>query len=163
MEKQQQISNRKIGTLNNTLLIGSALLIVYILVYFKYYHTNYPLHGIYTYLLPFIIISVSFISILFLTSTIQLTYNANKIVVKYFYLFQKKIDLNDIDTIDMVYIDALSDFLGIGYRISDKYGIGIIAGDGNALLFKLKNNKKITVSIENIPNIIEKIEFLIKK
>lgn len=162
MENQQKISNRNFGSLNNILLVSSALLIVYILVYFKYYYIEYPLHGIHVYLLPVVLMLITIFSLFFLTSSVSLYYNKETILVKYFHFFSKQVLIQDIAQVKIVNVNPLSDFLGIGYRISNKYGTGIISGDGKALFIELKNNKKLTFSIEDNPSIVEQINQLIK-
>lgn len=69
-------------------------------------------------------------------------------------LYYKEIKWNETEKVEIVNIDALSDFLGWGLRWSKKYGKSYIFDSNFALFITLKNNKRITFSINEKEKIV---------
>ena len=70
----------------------------------------------------------------------------------------KMLEWSSAQTIEIIKIDALSDFLGWGLRYSKKYGWGYILGNDYAIFVTLKNNKKYTFTIKDKDLIIAFLE-----
>jgi hypothetical protein len=71
------------------------------------------------------------------------------------HLRSKVIEWNNINKLEVIKIDALSDFLGWGFRYSSKYGWGYIFDSNYALFITLNSGKKITMTIDNKDEIIK--------
>lgn len=108
-----------------------------------------------------VLYSISFLLVLFaLITTLRLEIDNNhfKYQLFPFHIKKKVIDLNLIEEIKIINVDALGDFLGWGIRYSSKYGKAYILNSEYGLFLKLKNGKKITFSLSNKDDLINFLE-----
>ncbi|MHC5354954.1 hypothetical protein ACYSNX_12470 [Myroides sp. LJL115] len=75
--------------------------------------------------------------------------NKNSIVYKFTPFTSNKISWEDVKTIELVKLSALSDFLGWGIRYSRKYGWGYITNSEYGLFIEKHNGKKVTISVKD--------------
>jgi hypothetical protein len=62
---------------------------------------------------------------------------------------RKKIEIENLDKIEWLSVNALGDFWGTGYKFSKKYGYGFITGSGKAIKLYFKHTPKtIVLSID---------------
>jgi hypothetical protein len=62
---------------------------------------------------------------------------------------RKKIEIENLDKIEWLSVNALGDFWGTGYKFSKKYGYGFITGSGKAIKLYFKHTSKtIVLSID---------------
>lgn len=115
--------------------------------------------GIFYILLP--------VTFLLAVSFLKVTFNKYGIAYQLFPIHLKNRDIafDQMDSIQIIKIDALSDFLGWGLRYSKRYGTGYILGNEYALFITLKTGRKITLTIKDKSKIADflrhnNIEFL---
>lgn len=94
---------------------------------------------------------------LFAFSFLRLNVNKNYFEYSFFpFTFKTtKIHWSEIQEIQFVNTDPISDFGGWGVRLSKKYGKAFITGNNEIIFLKLKNGKKRSFSINNKNNLIE--------
>ena len=68
----------------------------------------------------------------------------------------RKINAQEIQSIKLINVSAIEDFMGWGIRYSNKFGWGYIMHSGDAVVIKKKNGKKVTFSVKN-PLELEKV------
>ena len=62
---------------------------------------------------------------------------------------RKKIEIQNLDKIEWLNVNAFGDFWGTGYKFSKKYGYGFITGSGKAIKLYFKHTPKtIVLSID---------------
>ena len=89
---------------------------------------------------PFFTLKYTFLEILFENQSI--TYGWRP-------FHRKKIELEHLDKIEWLNVNALGDFWGTGYKFSKKYGYGFIIGSGKAIKLYFKHiPKTIVLSID---------------
>jgi hypothetical protein len=89
---------------------------------------------------PFFIFKYTFLEILFENQSI--TYGWRP-------FHRKKIEIENLDKIEWLSVNALGDFWGTGYKFSKKYGYGFITGSGKAIKLYFKHTPKtIVLSID---------------
>ena len=115
-------------------------LIVFIIIYINNEESNF---GIFYVLIP--------VTLLLGVSFLKISLNKNTFTYQLFpfHLKNNSLDWNQIEKIEIMKINALSDFLGWGLRYSRKYGTGYILGSDNALFITLKTGKKMTFTIND--------------
>jgi len=94
--------------------------------------------------------------LLFAFSFLKLHLNENYFEYNFFpFTFKTtKIRWNEIQEIQILNTDPISDFGGWGVRLSRKYGKAFITGNNEIIFLKLKNGKKRTFSIINKTELI---------
>lgn len=101
---------------------------------------------------PWIVLYVTVpLILLFAFSFLRLNINQNHFEYSFFpFTFKTtKIHWNEIQEIQFVNTDPISDFGGWGVRLSRKYGKAFITGDNEIIFLKLKNGKKRSFTIKN--------------
>ena len=89
---------------------------------------------------PFIILKYTFLEIQF--DYEYITYGWRP-------FHRKKIEIENLDKIEWLSVNALGDFWGTGYKFSKKYGYGFITGSGKAIKLYFKHTPKtIVLSID---------------
>jgi len=98
-------------------------------------------------------IYIIFFTIISLAILTKLKIEIDKYSIRYklfpFHLFYKKIDLAEIEEINLINLNALNDFWGWGFRYSSKYGWSYVLDGNYGLFLKLKTGKKLTFTINN--------------
>ncbi|WP_426279257.1 hypothetical protein ACN9MN_08555 [Chryseobacterium sp. S-02] len=94
--------------------------------------------------------------LLFAFSFLKLHLNENYFEYNFFpFTFKTtKIRWNEIQEIQILNTDPISDFGGWGVRLSRKYGKAFITGNNEIIFLKLKNGKKRAFSIINKTELI---------
>lgn len=89
--------------------------------------------------------------VLFAFSFLRLNLNQNYFEYSFFPFTLKttRIEWNEIQEIQILNTDPISDFGGWGIRFSRKYGKSFITGNNEIIFLKLKNGKKRSFSIIN--------------
>lgn len=107
---------------------------------------------------PLIILYVTVpLILLFTFSFLRLNVNEQYFEYSFFpFTFKTtKISWNEIQEIQLVNTDPISDFGGWGIRLSRKYGKAFITGNNEILFLKLKNGKKRSFTIKNKQALVE--------
>lgn len=127
------------------LILFGIQLAVFLLLFIK--NDSYDLEIFY------ILIPVTFLLIF---AKMEIFFDKEHIRYKLFplHISYKEIEWTSIEEIQIVKIDALSDFLGWGLRYSKRFGWGYIFNSNDALFITLKNNKKITITIKDKDKLI---------
>lgn len=101
---------------------------------------------------PWVVLYVTVpLILLFVFSFLRLHINQNYFEYSFFpFTFKTtKIHWNEIQEIQFVNTDPISDFGGWGVRLSKKYGKAFITGNNEIIFLKLKNGKKRSFTIKN--------------
>ncbi|WP_413514142.1 hypothetical protein [Myroides odoratus] len=91
----------------------------------------------------------------FTLSKLRVKIDDSVIAYSYFPFVNKKIPWKDVESIEVIKISPLKDFLGWGIRYSMKHGMGYILTSKYALFVKKKNGNKVTISINKNEEFIE--------
>jgi hypothetical protein len=101
---------------------------------------------------PFIILKYTFLEIQFDHQYISYGWRP---------FHRKKIEIENLDKIEWLNVNALGDFWGTGYKFSKKYGYGFITGSGKAIKLYFKHTPKtIVLSIDETIISDNLLEFL---
>lgn len=97
------------------------------------------------------------VTLLLAVAFLKLTLDKNSITYQLFpiHLKNRTIAWDQMESVQIVKIDAMSDFLGWGLRYSKKYGTGYILGNDFALFITLKTGKKLTFTIRDKAKIVD--------
>lgn len=107
---------------------------------------------------PLIVLYVTVpLILLFVFSFLRLNVNEDYFEYSFFpFTFKTtKIHWNEIQEIQLVSTDPISDFGGWGIRLSRKYGKAFITGNNEIIFLKLKNGKKRSFTIKNKEALVE--------
>jgi len=95
--------------------------------------------------------------VLFAFSFLRLNVNENYFEYSFFpFTFKTtRIHWSEIQEIQFINTDPISDFGGWGVRLSKKYGKAFITGNNEIIFLKLKNGKKRSFTIRNKNGLLE--------
>ncbi len=105
---------------------------------------------------------IIFISLFFSVINCKIQISPTELKYSLFPLvFNRTTKWDDVKKVELIKLNAFSDFLGWGLRYSNKYGWGYIFEGNYGLFITTKSEKKVTFSIKNIDelrNFLEKNE-----
>jgi hypothetical protein len=102
---------------------------------------------------------IIFISLFFAVINCKIEISATELKYSLFPLvFNRTTKWDDVKTVELIKLNAFSDFLGWGLRYSMKYGWGYILEGDYGLFITTKSEKKVTFSIKNIDELSSFLE-----
>lgn len=95
------------------------------------------------------------VTLFLIISHLKIRFNKDYLEYQLFpiHIKKRRINWNEIEVIQIIKIDGISDFLGWGLRYSRKYGTGYILGNDYGIFILLKNKQKKTFTIKNKENV----------